>query len=147
MTPKLVSINILDRNGMSEIINNPERLEQYSLVDFTQPQPYQKIMRIYSRDCQGNIPAIITSYHPNGTVRQYLEVINTRAFGLYKEWFPNGQLKVEGKIIEGTADIAEGCEKSWIFDGCAHAWNDCGALEAEIYYDKGNLNGIATYYH
>jgi antitoxin component YwqK of YwqJK toxin-antitoxin module len=146
-TPKLMSINILDRNGMSEIINNPERLGQYSNVDFTLPQPYQKVLRIFSRDCQGNIPAIITSYHDNGTPRQYLEVMNTRAFGMYREWHPNGQMKLEGKVIEGSADIADGCEKSWIFDGCARAWSECGTLDAEIYYDKGNLTGMSTYYH
>ena len=75
--PELVAITILDRNGMSEIVSNPDRLEQFENVDFTQPQPYQKVIRVYSRDCQGNIPAIITSYHPNGTPRQYLEVVNS----------------------------------------------------------------------
>lgn len=145
--PKLVSINIVDRNGMTEIINNPERLEQYERTDFTQSQPYQKVLRVYSRDCQGNIPAIITSYHPNGTPHQYLEVSNSRACGLYKEWYPSGQMKLQARVIEGQADIVPGAEKSWIFDGNSTVWNEYGDIEAKFHYDKGNLTGVSTYYH
>ena len=145
--PELVSINIIDRNGMSETINNVERLEQYQQVDFLQPQPYQKVLRVYSRDDQGNIPAAITSYHPNGSPQKYLEVINSRAYGNYKEWYPNGVLKVEAFIIEGSGDIVDGSEKTWIFDGCAKAWDDQGGLEASIFYHKGHLEGVSTYYH
>ena len=147
IVPKLMSINVVDRNGMTEIINNPERLEQFEKVDFTQAQPYQKILRIYSRDCNGNIPAIITSYHPSGSPSQYLEVSNSRACGIYKEWYPSGQLKLEGRVIEGEADIVPGSEKTWIFDGASTVWNDCGNIEAEFTYEKGNLTGISTYYH
>jgi len=143
----LTSINIIDRNGLTETINNPERLEQYALVNFLQPQPYQKVLRIYSRDCQGNIPACITSYHPNGYPNKYLEVINSRACGTYKEWFQNGVLKVSANVIEGTSDIANGCEKSWLFDGCSEAWNEAGGLEASITYVKGDLQGLSLYYH
>ncbi len=145
--PKLVSINIVDRNGMTEIINNPERLEQFERTDFTQAQPYQKVLRVYSRDCQGNIPAIITSYHPNGTASQYLEVSNSRACGVYKEWYPSGQLKLRARIIEGEADIVSGSEKSWVFDGDSTVWNEYGDIEAEFHFDKGNNTGISTYYH
>lgn len=147
VAPTLVSINIIDRNGMSETINNVERLEQYEQVDFTQPQPYQKVLRVYSRDDQGNIPATITSYHPNGSPHKYLEVINSRAYGNYKEWYPNGALKVTAFIIEGSGDIVPGSEKTWIFDGCAKAWDDQGGLEAVIYYAKGQMEGTAVYYH
>lgn len=145
--PKLMSINIVDRNGLTEIINNPERLEQYENIDFTLAQPYQKVLRIYSRDCQGNIPAVITSYHPNGTPSQYLEVSNSRACGAYKEWYPGGQIKLEARIIEGQADIVAGSEKSWIFDGNSTVWCESGEVEAEFHYEKGNLTGISTYYH
>lgn len=145
--PILASINIIDRNGLTETINNPERLEQYSLVNFLQPQPYQKVLRIYSRDYQGNIPAYITSYHPNGYPHKYLEVINSRACGTYKEWYANGILKISAHVIEGTADVVNGAEKTWIFDGCNEAWNEDGILEASISYCKGNLEGISLYYH
>lgn len=145
--PSLASINIIDRNGLTETINNPERLEQYSQVDFLQPQPYQKVLRIYSRDCQGNIPAFITSYHSNGYPYQYLEVVNSRAYGAYKEWYPNGTLKIEAYVIEGNADIANGAEKSWLFDGCSQAWGQEGELEASIMYVKGDLEGLSLHYH
>lgn len=145
--PCLTSINIVDRNGLTETINNPERIEQFTHVNFLTPQPYQKVLRIYTRDCQGNIPAIITSYHPNGYPSKYLEVVNSRACGVYKEWFPNGTQKVCAYVMEGTADIVNGSEKTWIFDGCCQAWNENGELEASIPYVKGTLEGVSTYYH
>lgn len=145
--PCLASVNIIDRNGLSETINNPERLEKYACVDFLQPQPFKKVLRIYMRDAQGNIPACITSYHPNGYPKQYLEVINSRACGAYKEWHPNGIQKLETLIIEGNADLVDGCEKTWIFDGCSQVWDENGNLEATIPYVKGNLEGVSTYYH
>lgn len=143
----LVSINIVDRNGLTETINNVERLEQYNSVDFLQPQPYQKVLRVYMRDMQGNIPARITSYHPNGYPHKYIEVVNSRACGQYKEWFPNGVLKICANVIEGSADIVEGSEKTWVFDGCCEAWDECGGMEATIPYVKGDLEGTSTYYH
>lgn len=143
----LTSINIIDRNGLTETINNPERLEQYSTVNFLQPQPYQKVLRVYSRDYQGNIPAFITSYHPNGYPHKYLEVVNSRACGEYKEWFPNGTLRICAHVMEGSADVVSGSEKTWVFDGCNEAWNEEGTLEATITYLKGELEGISLYYH
>lgn len=145
--PVLTSINIIDRNGLSETINNAERLEKLACVDFLQPQPYQKVLRIYMRDAQGNIPACITSYHPNGYPKQYLEVVNSRAFGAYKEWHQNGKPKIEAQVIEGNADLVNGAEKTWLFDGCCKVWNETGDLEATIPYRKGDLEGISTYYH
>lgn len=147
LEPTLTSINIIDRNGLTETINNQERLEQYSLVNFLQPQPYQKVLRIYSRDAEGNIPACITSYHPNGYPSKYLEVVNSRACGEFKEWYPNGVLKVCAHVMEGSADIVDGSEKSWIFDECNQAWNEHGMLEASIFYCKGKLEGTSLYYH
>lgn len=145
--PGLTSINIIDRNGLSETINNPERLCQYQEVDFLQPQPYQKVLRIYSRTEQGNIPSCITSYHPNGYVKQYLEVMNSRAFGAYKEWYPNGVQRIDATIIEGVADLVEGTERTWVFDGCCKIWNETGCLMSLIPYLKGDLEGDSIYYH
>jgi antitoxin component YwqK of YwqJK toxin-antitoxin module len=145
--PMLTSINIIDRNGLSETINNPERIEQYATVDFLTPQPYQKVLRIYSRDASGNIPASITSYHPNGSPMQYLEVVNSRAAGAYKEWHPNGVQKVSATIVEGKGDIVDGAELTWIFDGCSQVWDECGNLQASIPYSRGDLEGVSIYYH
>lgn len=145
--PQLSSVSFIDRNGMSETINNPERLEQYTNVNFLEPQPYQKILRIYTRDDQGNIRAYITNYHSNGYPRQYLEVVNSRAFGLYQEWYPSGQIRIVANVIEGEADLTEGAEKSWIFDECSRVWDDQGNVEATIPYVKGKLEGVSLYYH
>lgn len=145
--PTLVSINIIDRNGLSETINNAERLEQYASVDFLQPQPYQKVLRVYNRDFQGNIPSCITSYHANGFPSQYLEVVNSRACGAYKEWHQNGVQKIEATVIGGSADIASGTEKTWLFNGCSQVWDENGKLIASIPYTAGDLEGISIYYH
>lgn len=145
--PPLTSIHLIDREGMTEAIANTERLKNFQDVDFLSHQPYQKVLRVFERDCKGDVLAYITTYHPNGQIRQYLEILNNRAFGTYREWYANGTLKVEAKIVEGTADISVAAEKSWLFDGCTKAFNECGELEATFNYCRGSLEGLAVYYH
>ena len=143
----LTSINIIDRNGLNETITNKDRLEQYERTNFLCPQPYQKVLRVYKRDCQGNSISYVTTYYENGQPKQYLEAVNNRAFGLYQEWHENGILKLEATIIGGIADLTPCAEKSWQFDGCAQAWDENGNLQTEISYDKGQLEGESLYYH
>lgn len=145
--PHLSSIHIIDREGMTEAISNQERLKLYENVNFLNPQPYQKVLRVYSRDESGNLPAYITTYHTNGELRQYLEIVNNRAYGLYKEWHANGQLKVSTTVVEGIGDISLAAEKSWVFDGESLAYDECGHLLASIHYCRGSLEGLSTYYH
>lgn len=144
---QMTSINIVDRNGMSETISSKDRLESYQNVDFLQSQPYQKVLRIFGRGSDGSLRSCITSYHPNGQPRQYLEALNGRACGMYREWHSNGQLKLESKVIGGIADINTAAEESWLFDGSSRAWDEDGHLMVEIPYSKGHLEGVATYYH
>jgi antitoxin component YwqK of YwqJK toxin-antitoxin module len=145
--PALSSINIIDRNGFSETVSNPDRLSQYEKVDFLKEQPYQKVLRIFSRDEQGDIHAYITSYHPNGQTKQYLEVVNNRAYGTYREWHMNGKLKLEAFVIGGEADIDTASQKTWLFDGICLVWDEEEHLIAEIPYSHGELEGISTHYH
>ncbi len=145
--PLLTTVNLIDRNGMSETISTVDRIKQYQNVDFLEPQPYQKVLRVYSRDAEGNIGAIITTYHPNGQVKQYLDILNNRAFGFYREWFPTGTLKIETQVIGGSPDINPSAERAWLFDGTSHVWDECGKLQAEIVYCKGELEGTSVYYH
>lgn len=132
---------------MSETINAKERLSAFENTDFLSPQPYQKVMRVYGKQANGDVRSCITSYHPNGQVKQLLESANNRAFGSYSEWYPNGKLKVEAKVIGGIADINTQAEQSWLFDGANRAWDEDGHLIAEIHYEKGDLQGESTYYH
>lgn len=145
--PILKSINIMDRNGLSETLSSKDRLAQFENVDFLKTQPYQKVLRVYERDVNGDIKALITSYHPNGQPKQYLEIVNNRALGNYREWYSNGTLKVETYIIGGEADIDTAAEQSWLFDGCSRAWDEDGHLVAEMFYEKGLLEGTSNYYH
>jgi antitoxin component YwqK of YwqJK toxin-antitoxin module len=145
--PKLSSIHIVDRNGLSETVSNKDRLEQYDKVNFVSPQPYQKVMRIYGRMPNGDIKATITTYHDNGQIRQYLEIVNNRAFGKYNEWYESGQLKIDAVVIGGEGDIGPSHEKTWVFDNICKAWNYDGCLEAEVKYDKGALEGDTIHYH
>ena len=144
---KIARINIIDRNGMAETISNKDRLSTLQKTDFLSSQPYQKVHRVYGRDKNGEVFSKITSYHPNGGVKQYLEAVNNRALGLYKEWHPNGTLKIESRIIGGIADLNTAAEESWLFEGKNHAWDEDGNLIAEIYYSKGELEGLSNYYH
>lgn len=144
---KLMSIHIVDRNGLAETISNPDRVAEYACVDFLKPQPYKKVLRIFSRDSCGNIRSLITSYYENGQVQKYLEVNNNRAFGTYREWYESGAIHLEVKVIGGVADITTGAENTWLFDGEGKVWDECGNLSALIQYQKGQLHGESVYYH
>lgn len=145
--PKLSCLNIVDRNGLSETISSKERLSAYQRVNFLSPQPYQKVIRIYSRKPNGDIPSEITTYHPNGQIKQFLEVLNNRALGRYQEWYENGVLKVKAQIIGGSGDLGPSHENSWLFDGECNAWDEEGHLEAKILYCKGVQQGDSFYFH
>jgi antitoxin component YwqK of YwqJK toxin-antitoxin module len=145
--PKLKSICLIDRNGISETISHIERLKQYEKINFLCSQPYQKILRIYHRNPNGDIRALVNSYYPNGQSKQYLEVVNSRACGVYMEWHENGIRKLESFVIGGEPDINPSAENSWLFDGYTYSWSDEGILLATIPYEKGALQGESLYYH
>lgn len=145
--PQLASINIVDREGMMETISSKDRLKQYAQTDFLASQSYQKVLRIYVRDAEGDIHAILTTYHPNGQPKQYLEIVNNNAYGTFKEWHINGKLKTESFVIGGNPDVLPSAQKTWIFDGLAKVYKEDGQVEAEFVYEKGLLNCDAIYYH
>ncbi len=145
--PPLACLTFIDRDGSTITIQANERLKQYENVDFLGPQPYDKVMRIYKRDSDGNICTFITSYHPNGQLKQYLEVLNGGAYGAYREWHENGTLKLETYVMAGTADITPEAQKNWQFDGKSHIWDDCGNVLACFNYCKGALEGESFHYY
>lgn len=141
----LIAIHIQDRNGFTETVSSPERLENYTNVDFLSSQPYRKVLRVFKNN--GKNHSIITSYHPNGSIAQYLEAKEMRANGVYREWFPNGQLKIEASVIGGTADITQGAQKDWLFDGINNVWDEDGHLTAQIPYHGGSLEGVSVLFY
>ncbi len=141
----IVAIQIQDRNGLTETISTPERLEHYNQTNFLASQPYKKIVRIYRKE--GKSKSIITTYHPNGAPWQYLEAEELRAHGAYKEWHPNGQLRIEAFVIGGTADVVQGAQKDWLFHGTSKVWDEQGKLLAILPYSQGALEGVSVHYH
>ncbi|MGE3953989.1 MAG: toxin-antitoxin system YwqK family antitoxin [Parachlamydiales bacterium] len=144
---QLTSVSIIDQNGMSQTVQSKERLSRYARVNFEAGGPYQKVLRVYGRDGEGHVRSRITGYHPNGQPRQALEVVDGRAFGSYKEWHTNGQLKLVAVVVGGSADIDDQSVASYLFDGVSRAWDEGGNLLAEIPYWKGELHGLSTYYY
>jgi antitoxin component YwqK of YwqJK toxin-antitoxin module len=142
----IVSMQIIDRNGFTETISNKDRLTSYQTMDFTHPQPYQKVLRVYGRDLAGKSHSRITSYHDNGQLWQYLEVTDGRANGLYQEWFSNGHLKIEAHVVEGVADIHDLAQATWVFEGECKVWDEQSRLIGEFFYEKGLLHTPARYY-
>lgn len=143
----LAGIQMIDRNDFSESINSKEKLKSFESVDFTGPQPYKKVLRVFSKDGGAHTPSIITTYHNNGFIWQYLDVVDGRAKGDYKEWYPNGQLKIEAHPIEGIADLSAPALASWVFEGPCYIWDEKGNKTATILYSKGVLEGVSTYYY
>lgn len=143
----LVSIHLVDRNGLSETISTKDRLTRFEDVCFLDPQPYEKVLRIYARDSRGNVRSVATTYYENGNPRQFLEILNGRANGRYCEWHQSGALHLLVQVVGGVPDLTPVAERSWVFDGVAQVWDETGALQAEMRYVKGSLEGISTYYH
>ncbi|MES2345822.1 MAG: hypothetical protein V4494_07795 [Chlamydiota bacterium] len=143
----LTSLQIIDRNGFSETISAKSRLSNYENVNFLEPQPYKKVMQVFGKTKDRQPGAKITSYHANGGLWQYLEIQSGRAYGNYEEWHPNGKLRLKSYVIEGLPDIGEKAQLSFIFDGKSTAYDERGHLIAEIFYEKGSLEGTSLYYH
>lgn len=139
-------MQIVDRNGFTETISNKDRISAFQTTDFLAPQPFQKVLRVYGRNADGQSISKITSYHDNGQLWQYLEAVDGRAHGVYREWFANGQQKIEASVVEGVADIIDLAQATWIFQGPCKVWEDQGNLIAEFNYDKGLLHNPARYY-
>ena len=146
-TPKLISLQLIDRHGFNETISTQDRLDQYASTNFLEPQAYTKIVRLFQRSQQGKISSVVTSYHDNGQIWQSLDVVNGRANGLYQEWYPNGLLKIRAHVIEGMGDVSLDCMASWVFDKDSLVYDEKGALTAKFLYDKGELSGKAVFYH
>lgn len=142
--PILVSVQLMDRNGVQETISQPERLNKYVGKTFLDPQPYEKVTCHYKM--QNKAHSRVISYHKNGQVMQVLEVVASRAKGPYKEYFESGAVKLEAEVIEGIGDINPIAQETWIFDGISRVYYESGALKAEISYEKGQLHGTSLYY-
>jgi antitoxin component YwqK of YwqJK toxin-antitoxin module len=142
----LQCIQITDRNGLCETISSKDRLSKYKKLNFTSSQPYKKIVRVFKKEKTADFNTIITSYHPNGELYQYLEAKDGRAHGKYLENYSNGQLRLQAYVIGGPANFNAFSENEWIFDGICKAWDDQGNTLSEIYYEKGSLENNSTYY-
>jgi antitoxin component YwqK of YwqJK toxin-antitoxin module len=145
--PVLTHVQIIDRNGVNETFSQKERLEVYQKVNFLNAQPYQKVVRVFKRDGEGKVLSHLTTYHDNGEVFQYLEVLGGRAKGEYKEWYENGNIRIISHVMEGIGDLSPDAQTSWIFDGESKVWDPSGNLIAEVFYQKGKLEGESLYYH
>ena len=73
---KIVSIQIVDKNNITELISSEKRLKCYQNVDFLSPQSYNKVMRNYGEDENGQKKSYITSYYPSGQIKKYLELFS-----------------------------------------------------------------------
>ncbi len=143
----LVCLQMVSQNGLSEMINDPEKLEELKRVDFFNSQPYKQIVRTYAKNQEGKTPSFLTTYHENGSLWQYLEIVDGRAVGTYKEWFPSGEIKVEASVCSGEANLSPFGQKGWSFDGVCKVWSEDKVLLASISYEKGSLEGKSIYYH
>ena len=142
----LSSVQIIDRNGFSENITAKEKLDAFENVNFLASQPYKRVLRVYDTDREGTTRSFLTTYFENGQIKQYLEIKNARAYGLYKEWYATGQIKVKTHVIGGPPDLSPLAESQWVFDGLSIAYDEDGHQIAKINYKKGSLDGMAETY-
>lgn len=142
-----INVQIVDRNGVMETISDPERIRMIEKTNFLEPQPYQRVSRVYEKNIEGKVPGKLLVYHNNGLPWQYLETLGGRANGLYKEWHPNGTLRMKAHILEGMGDLSSEAHLTWIFDRESEVFSDKGERIAQIFYDKGLLTKESIYYY
>jgi antitoxin component YwqK of YwqJK toxin-antitoxin module len=146
-TETLVRIHVIDQNNLAETITNQEKLNDFAKRDYLDSQPYKKVFRVFDKGQNGLSKSIVTSYYENGQIQQYLECVNGRACGLYREWYSSGEKKSNSHVIAGQADLGEKTPLSWSFDGISEAWDEEGHLLARMCYEKGQLHGSSeTFY-
>lgn len=143
----MTMIHITDRNDMVETISSRERLDNYEKLDYMSPQPYKQVVRVFRKDKSGRQPSILTSYHENGQIKQYLEAIASRANGRYTQWHQNGQLYIQARVVEGAAQLNESSQITWLFDGPCEVFDEEGHISAIIPYEKGLLEGDSRYFY
>lgn len=143
----LVNVHVIDFNGFSETITNKERLKQFEKRDFLQPQQYRKVLRIYRRSNTGDSISLITLYHENGHIFRYVECVNGRASGSFREWYNNGKLAIESTVESGSADLDDSSISEWTFHGLSRAWTSQGKKQGLFYYKHGLLHGLSTTYY
>ena len=144
---ELVSAQLIDRNGFSETLSQCDRLQTIESTDFLSPQPYQKVVRIYGKSSLGRTLTKMNLYHTNGQPWKYLEIENGRAHGKFLEWYPNGQLKIDAFVIEGTPDLSDISQLTWLFDQTSYIYNEKGSKIGDISYEKGFLEGCSYYFY
>lgn len=144
---ELTSIQLIDRHGVRETVSTKERLKSYQRNDFLLAQPYEKVVRVFNPNREGQVISKLTSYHANGQIKQYLEVLNGRAHGMYREWYENGQEKVQFNVMEGVGDLSQTALKTFIIDGLSRAWDSEGNIIAKISYMRGVLIDFSYVYH
>lgn len=143
----LTSIQLIDRHGVRETISTSERLNSYQRNDFLLAQPYEKVVRVFNPNREGQVISKLTSYHENGQIKQYLEVLGGRAHGIYREWYENGQEKVQFTVIEGVGDLSQTALKTFVINGLSRAWDPQGNIIARISYARGVLVDSSYLYH
>lgn len=143
---QLTTVHLVDVNGFNQTITQEQRLQQFERVNFLQDQPYQKVLRTW-KDAKGETRSVLTGYYPSGRLMRYLEGRGGKAWGVYKEWHENGQLRVQVNVVAGKIDFGEIPEQTWVFDGMSEAHDEQGHLQAQIPYNHGLKEGVAKYYH
>jgi antitoxin component YwqK of YwqJK toxin-antitoxin module len=143
----LISLQMIDRNGQTETISQTARIKVLEKQDFLRPQPYERILRVYSKNEESKNPSILTTYHKNGQLFQKLEALDGRAFGRYQEFYESGQIRIDAFVIEGTADLTNLAQSSWVFDKLCQIFYPSGQLQAEFFYDRGKRSGLAKYFY
>ena len=143
----LTSVNIIDKEGFSSTVKSKERLKEYTQVNWLQPQPYKQVLRVYSVNNRAGVMAFLTSYHDNSQLKEYLEIRNRGAYGTYRDWHENGQLRTSCYVIGGTPEFTTAAKQTWQFDGPCYVYDDCGNQIALLNYCKGSQEGDNFQYY
>lgn len=139
-------------------IDQPEAEGANSVGDYRLYYRSGQLLQEGTRDEQGRVQGMVTSYHENGEVHREVPYQDDQVHGLYltyaedgtllreqhvkknkrhgpnKSYFGSGELRFESHYVDGNK---EGIEKSWSPDG---------VLLRKQYFTAGNLDGLVESY-
>jgi antitoxin component YwqK of YwqJK toxin-antitoxin module len=142
----------MDQQGRVTTITKEEELQKYQHIQLLEPQPYNQIHRIQCSKPSSKAPACdsieeIARYYPSGQICELLPIRNQRPFGIYRQWHPNGQIKLEAPVDGGHPQLSDEAYTTWHFHGIAKAYYPDGTLKEEIPYLSNVIQGKARSYY
>ncbi len=111
----------------------PTKRQRDTLEDVIEEGDYGKIE--YSVNATGQREGLYRSYFPNGQLREMANYDKGERFGLVQQWFPNG---IQFELYTMSYGTRSGPAITWFSNGMIRCYEN---------YKNGSLEGVCVYYN